>query len=298
MSTNVVHNKSGVVDFSPYCREIVVPTDQDKIRKLTDIHLTFFCKPTVSPLTDSQRFLGPVDIRLYINEYDVTEYLRELLAEEIRALPPVLVRTQYLKGVEKYLAFVQSYADPPPVTDDLDTATQYANMTDWGDAFQTLGLPDRTPQNALGWGGNLHAVNYIYQFIPILPISLGDVWDSFASDTGGNLPESLADFEQLVITTSQGPAPSIETIDTGLIPGGQLHYRLSYGFLNPLAPRLRNIAMELRQLSLTVLALQENYLDELTAGLHTVESNFTAHTAATTTALEELKDTVDNIAEP
>lgn len=292
MSTEVVANKSGCIDFTPYSREGVIPTDQDRIRKLNDIRLTLFSEPTLAPLVDAQRFVGPVDVRLYINEYDVTTYLRESLKEQIRGLPPALVRTQYLAGVQRYLSFVQSFADPPPVGGDLAIATTYAAMADWGNAFNSLG--DRT----LGWSGNLHALNFIFRFIPILPISLADVWERYVANAGGNPPETLSEFERLVITLSQGMAPSQGAIDPAVIPGGRLHYRLSYLYPNPLEPRLRAIAMELRQLSQIILALQTNYLDGLSAGLHTVEANFVAHTNATTAALQNLRNTVDQIAGP
>lgn len=292
MSAEIVAHKSGSVDFSPYSREATVPTEQDQIRKVTDIRLTLSTEPSLAPLIDTQRFVGPIDVRLYLNEHNVTEYLREGLKDQIRGLPPALVRSQYLNGVQRYIDFVQSFADPPPVGGDFATATAYASMSDWGDAFNNLG--DRT----LGWSGNLHVLNYIYRFIPILPISLAEVWDRYVATTGGTLPASLSEFEQLSITFSEGTAPSQGAINTALIPGGRLHYRLSYYYPNPLEPRLRAIAAELRHLSETILALQENYLDELAAGLHTVESNFVAHTNATTTALEDLKNTVDHIAGP
>lgn len=292
MSTEIVTNTSGCIDFTPYSREGLIPTDQDRIRKLSDVRLSLFSEPTVAPLLDSQRFVGPIDVRLYINEHDVSTYLREALKEQIRGLPPALVRTQYLAGVQRYLAFVQNFPDPPPVNDDFATATAYAAMEDWGNAFNSLG--DRT----LGWSGNLHALNFIFRYIPILPISLAGVWDKYVASAGGNPPEALSEFDRLVVTLSQGTAPSQGAIDTAVTPGGRLHYRLSYFYPNPLEPRLGAIAMELRQLSQNVLALQQNYLDGLSAGLHTVEANFVAHTNATTTALQNLRNTVEQIAGP
>lgn len=292
MGAEVFSYKTGFVDFNRFSRETTIPTAQDEVRRIIDINMSMFCEPTLAPLHVNNRFDGPEDLRLYINEHDVTAQLLDAFKDQIRLLPAPIVRASYLRGVEQYLGYVQSFPAPPPVSGDLAFAQSYSAMADWGDAFLRLG--DR----GVGWSGNLHIINYLYRFIPILPISLTIVWQKYRDAVDPSLPETLNGFDKLVIILSQGPSPSVSTASPSQTMGGRLTYQLRYVYPNPLDTRLRVIATELRNLSRTVFDLQTNYLDELAAGLQTVEANFVAHTNATVTALDELKDTVDHIAGP
>ena len=290
MGFEVTDTVTGHVDFSAYCREHMIATPLNKIRKIEEIELILYSTPTITPGTGVQPFGGGEDFRLYLNEHDLTECLLLELKQLIRAIPLPLVKSQYVLGVRQYLAFVNAYSDPPPVEDDLEFAMEYAEMADWGNAFEKLG--DRN----IGWSGNLHVLNFIYRFIPLLPVSLNDVWRRYRDIAEVTLPESISQFQHVRLTLSQGPAPSYANVTpSSFIPGGRLCFQIEYAYANPLQTALQQISSRLRNLANQLEDLRTNYLNELADGIHSIETSFDSYESSTTTALNQIKDSIDNI---
>ena len=291
MSLEVKRILAGHIDFSALSRELSVPVSTTDQRQLVDIELILYSQPSLHPLVQSQQFTGGEDFRLYLNEHDVTAALKSEINRLVSALPLTLVRSTYMRGVTQYIQFASAFDYiAPNVAHDATFAQQYAQMNDWDKKFDTLG--DRH----VGWSGNLHPLNFLYRFIPIRGISLADVWRTHLLAIGGNLPETLRDFDALQVTFAEGPAPSFVAIDTtNFWPAGRLYYQLELAHANPLGPTLKEIASKLRGLTYELETLRVNYLDPMSGQVQTLRTDLINHTDATRAALERLTQTVNNI---
>lgn len=293
MSAEVKRIISGHIDFSALCREYTIPLSTSDQRQLVEIELILYSLPAIAPLVDSHQLTGGEDFRLYINELNVTEALKQQLNLLASAIPPALIRQLYLKGVDRYLQYANAFS---PTYDsgvaDLAFAQQYAALNDWDRKFDTLG------SRQIGWSGNLHPLSYIYRFIPIRPISLSEVWTTYRNGNA-TLPEKLGDIENLKITFSEGGAPAYEVFDPkSFWPSGRLVYQLEMAYRNPLEPALKQIASRLRHLAQELETLRVNYLDPMSGDLQILRNDLDQNSSAVAQELDRLRSTVEQIAEP
>ena len=89
MPAAVRRTYSGVVDYSGTAREHTVVISQSGQIDLLDVELMFFALPSLNPPTASALLTGAKNIRLYLNEHDITASLADELKLEFRQSLPV-----------------------------------------------------------------------------------------------------------------------------------------------------------------------------------------------------------------
>jgi len=293
MGTDVLYSLKGTANFNPWMREHCCTIEDESLNTLTDISLRFWASPTNAPHIPSSAFIGVEDLRLYVNEHNVTPDVIAELQRLITPVPVAQLSAAYLLGTQRYLAFIRAYGTHnAQVAGDDAAAAAYAASGNWPSKLATLG------QRVIGWSGNLHIVNYIYKNIALRPVSLEAVWASYVRRTGAALPTSLKSLPRLRLLFSQGNPPSLGPIDTNFIPGGALNYQLDVKHVNPLASTLNNILQRLTALHLAIDSVRMNYLQPMDNQLSTIRTDVTTHNTAVTTQLNQLTNTVNNIAGP
>jgi hypothetical protein len=291
MAAEVKRIISGHVDFTAVCREHTIPLLTTDQRQLVDIDLILYSLPSLAPITPDQQLIGGQDFRLYFNDLNVTEALKQQLNLLVSAVPVLLVRQLYLAAANRYVQYASALGGGSGASD-LAFAQQYAALDDWDHKFDTLG--DRR----IGASGNLHPLSFIYRFIPIRPVRLSDVWTAHRNNNAA-LPEKLGDIENLHITFSEGPPPSFENFEPKtFLPAGRLIYQLELAYTNPLEPALKQIASRLRLLAQELETLRVHYLDPMASDLQTLRNDFEQNANTVTQELDRLRLTVEQIAGP
>lgn len=290
MPAPVKRTLSGEIDFSAYLREQSVAIATVDQGSLIDISCSFFTLPSFYEWKTGRELLGCEDVRLYISGSDVTSALKAEIQRLISVIPPDVVSKAYLTGANSYIDYVSKFgAYLADFGRDKQFATTYAADPDWAKKFSTLG--DRKA----GFMGNLHALSFLFRFIPLPPISLQAVWDGFNAKQGK--PSSgLAILSPLVVTFSQGPAPSYEAFDPAqFTPAGRLVYQLELSLKNPLEGALKEVSSRLTDISMQLEVIRTKYMDPNLTQIATVAEDLRLGNKTLADGLDTLKKTVDQI---
>ncbi len=292
MASEVYRTLCGEANFSPWYREHSVLIDDVMDKTIVDIELRFWASPTLQPTNPGAAFVGVQDMRLYMCGQDVTAALILELQALVQNIPVSVIRQRYQDGANSYLAFIRSFPSSAPlVANDDAIVTAIAADPNWAAKFSTLG--DRSQ----GWSGNLHPLNFLFRFIPMIPISLAKVWARYIAQSHSPLPADMSNLTlPLSIVLSEGVSPSVGSIDSSFIPGGCVRYQLDIKSQNPLLAQLNLVLSKLHDLQITMSTLQLNYLGPLDAQMAALNTELQAGDAALTASLNRLTTTVNNIA--
>lgn len=292
MATDVYRTLAGEAHFTPWYREREVLFHDIAISDLKEIEFRFHIGATIQPPNVGSAFVGAEDIRLYVNEHDVTPDVIAEVQRLVAKVPVDEIKRNYLECVQNYLRFIEAFGTHnEQVAGDWEFAQNYAESGMWPDKFTSLG--DRT----IGWSGNLHPLNFLHKLLPTA-LSLSAIWRSYVQRTGLQLPTKLSQLSSLLLTFSSGPCPTFDAIDPGFVPGGVLRYQFDLATENPLKESLRQIASRIRTLQRSLESVRLNYLDPLQADVQNIETEVTNGNTSLGQALDRLRTTVENIAGP
>lgn len=294
MAYEITKIYTGHVDFNPWCREYRLAVSPFEREGLQDILLTFYASPNVDPWNPSYEFLGGEDYRIYVNEHDVTSALVTELQHHVAAIPPQSLRDSYEAGARAYLRFLHNLDTESKygqiIAKDEQFIQQYVADPDWPRKFAKLG--DRS----VGWAGNLHPINFLFAYITVPQLSLQSIWSRFVGSAGKPLPARLADFSPLVITYSQGPAPSFsDVLPSKFIPAGRVVYSCECVYTNPLEPKLREISLRLRSVASYVEGLRTGYLTPIQSDVKVIGDDVRNGNVTVSETLDRLRKVVENI---
>ncbi|NIY81946.1 hypothetical protein [Vibrio hepatarius] len=291
MSAEVRAVMSGSIEFSALNRELVLPFDITRVSELTDVELQFYSAPSVMPLINSAQLTGGEDFRLYVNEHNVTASLIQELVISLDENTHDTLKMGYLKGAKAYISLGKAMNLPEDQLDsDWAFAQAYAEDDNWAAKLTKLG--DRS----IGWSGNLHCLNYLYRFMPIKPMSLQAIWKRHVNTFNINEPEEISSLPNLVLTFSEGGAPSFDIFDpTETLPSGRLVYQVESLHKNPLEPRLRQIASRLKTISRQMELQRVDYLTPIKTNTETAVHDIELGNEDSKKSLDRLTEAVKKI---
>ena len=195
MSAEVKRIFSGEHHFSPFLREKLVPFFQyDHL----DIDLILRVSYSDKGIAGNVSPVCTENLKVYLNEHDISDEIRLELIDAARLVPEPLFNSQYKLGVQKYTEQFDALSiKEVERSGDADFFANYLATSSLPDFFESLG--DRR----VGWGGNLHALCYVYSFIAIQPISIRNCWKRYVETHGLDLPDELDGLPRIVISSSR-----------------------------------------------------------------------------------------------
>ncbi|MEM6410165.1 MAG: hypothetical protein AAF683_01360 [Pseudomonadota bacterium] len=260
MAAEVKRIYHGAYDFSHLDREAVIILNSLDHRAIVDIDFMLYQEHGRHYSSPNSAPVGIEKLKIYLNDYEITDSVLSELVELLRVVPERTVREKYRVGVHKYTSFLDAVGERVDErSNDLEFFETYLETNTYEDFLNNFG------ERTVGWGGNLHITSFLYRFIPVQPISLKDVWQRFvAANPDLNPPESLAELPFVKLTLSHGPSPTIETIDgSEPWPSGRLNFHYEVSYKNPLEPRLRDIAKRIKQFNELLEIQRVNYLEPM-----------------------------------
>jgi hypothetical protein len=271
---------TGHIDFSDYSREatLLLPSEQ-----ALDVELRLHGLPNAIVLTELPTAVD--DVRVYLNGTDITAGVRSVATRHLSGLGASELKAQYLNGVRGRARLLGRIAPIAQHADLVSQAESYAAAWSMPALLSSLGT------RSVGWRGNAHVFNYLYDAIVLPPISLREAW-KYQSGIDGSEP----DLANITLTISHGPAASLTDAPiSGVPPLGRVAYTVTVVRRDPIGPVLREVAGRVRALAQQVDTIRTTYLNPLTAEFETLRGEVTISTAGLREALNRLKATVDQI---
>jgi hypothetical protein len=168
---------------------------------------------------------GCNDIRLYANDYDITEHYAAALRDIINSWDQTTATLAYRRALDRWLKFAGKLGaayGAPDLAAEKKRASELVATKPLSSLIAKLGDTNH------GWSGHLHILNFIHQFGLPYAISLTDVVHRFSAATG--TPISVLDVTQL--TVSSGRSPTLDSAYDLSVDKGRgavsLHFELRY----------------------------------------------------------------------
>jgi hypothetical protein len=290
MSFEVSRVIAGQVDYSAVNREYRINVPRDLVDAVVDLQLSFFGQPAMQPLLASQALTGCHDLRFYLNRQDISSQILKQLRASVARLGESAANVAYKAGADRYMDFVKRFGTLDQETASDATQLQQYLQLGWDKKLTRLG------DHTVGWSGNLHAINFLYSYIPLDPISISLAWKDFLSEHPQKLAVDLCDLGTIELCLSNGPAPSIEPFDPqAFIPTGRVRYYLEILSTNPLEKPINDIFNRLTLLNQELEALRVTYLQPIATQVSQVEADLKLSSSALIQELNNLAATVNNI---
>lgn len=319
--------------FEYYRQELTFELPQLDGDVLLNFHLRLYTTPTPSRALDSPGPVCPKDIRVYLNEHDLTESIVALLKDMLDANEAVC-RPAYVTALEKWLEMLAAYDTALELG--VDLAAERLRATELSTAAPLSSVIDELGSRTnFGFGGNLHIFNHLYRSVPVDNIDFGTVIEHF--NAAGNGPIDIRKLSEFRLTFSHGESHKIDgIIESPVDLGGELFADLTCEFNNPLNEviddlykRIQALWLELEYLADEVLPVVEridqtfysddsttphgepvrsvikhylvpidNELTRLTSELNTWRTRLTSHSSSVDDLerkVEELKQAVESL---
>jgi hypothetical protein len=195
------------------------------------------------------RGVFPNDIRVYIDNIEITPSVIVELQKKIASRNVADVQTQYKAALDARLRLETAFGAAYPGDTARDTALAAqlsANPT-------PSSLLNRLGDEQVGSGGSLHIFNFLYEQIIIDPISM---WDVVAThNASGGTPIDVKKLDAPRLTLSSGPC---RLFDPGFDPfkfvgQGSVRLRLMLSYHDPLEDRVKDLEQKLDRLQRQIL---------------------------------------------
>lgn len=237
--------------FAPYSfsHQLNVPFNDGEL--IQDIELQFWGEPgNYGP----QVGMFPSDIRVYVNEYDLTEHI---LAELLDALAERdESAAEYHSAMQEWFEIARqmgtSYGSPN-LEEEQAVIDQLSQESDFSILFSEFGKA-----TGYGWGGAFHPFNFIFKKIRISPISMRAVIDRHNKSNPDKTIEPLDAASAIFCTGLKGEVP-----DPLIMSRGRLQVFAELRYHNTLRDRVIEIEKQLDELRKQVLAELELISDSL-----------------------------------
>lgn len=275
------------INFTPLNREVQFPIQKSKNFQIKDIHLSLYTKPSLDPMISSYGLISPNDIRLYINDFNVSHLLFEEIIFNLKKLDKEYLIQAYKKGAEDYLKFASHFEhDQNKLTKDKELLEKYHNNIDWINDITSIG------ERRFGGGsGNMHPLSFLYRYIKVDTISLKNILTKNDIEF-----DTFFEKDSLILTFSTGPAPSQEEINPQVdITNGKLFVGITTEVINPLEKRLKQILSSLKVITRAIDTLRQEYLTPIYSLAKTNEQELKTSNKATKDTLEKINSNVSNI---
>ncbi len=199
------------------------------------------------PTTDSERIMGPDDIRLYFEDVDITAAYVEELKSVIDLQDQDLLRSQYANALDKWIELARALGAAYGGDAEAD-AVRAEELK----AVEPLsGLMDRLGNHDAGYSGYLHLFNFLHADCNVPPVSIRKVITRY-NDAAGT--EVLNSQDLRVLTLSSGPCRLFEDGWTPSAVGGTIYFRADLRYHNELVDRIAALEERLDEL--------EEFVDE------------------------------------
>ncbi|WP_417799196.1 hypothetical protein [Tenacibaculum sp.] len=275
------------INFTPLNREVQFPVQKSKNFQIKDIHLSFYTKPSLDPMISSYGLISPNDIRLYINNLNVTDLLFEEIIFNLKKLNKEYLIQAYRKGAKNYLKFASHFEhDQAKLIKDKELLEKYYNNIDWINDISSIG------ERRFGGGsGNMHPFSFLYRYIKIDAVSLKNILTKIDVEF-----DSVFEDDSITLTFSTGPAPSQEEINPQVdITNGKLFVGITTEVINPLEKRVKQILSSVKVIARAIDTLRQEYLTPLYSLAKTNEQELKTSNKATKDTLEKINSNVSNI---
>lgn len=276
------------ITFTPLRRKHVIFIPD--AARLDDIELSCFGCPNVDPSVRDKIFVGPNNIRWLLNNVDITDALLSVLANGMKSLPPALLKSSYLKGVEDNLALISLVG--------LTIGVDVEDLRSKAQRFAQEGLEKlmtKFGDRSVGWSGILHPVLYLFHAIPIAPISLSSVWQLHISSAPGQYEKELRALALQQIQITQGLSADGKIDPAEALPFGLLRYGMTSVHENPLKKPLEDIAQRLKQIDVQLEEMRVSYLGPAQDALAQASAEADSGLTACRTSLDDIREMVVNL---
>lgn len=239
-----------------------------------------------APFIASDDFSGksPNNVRIYYhyrvglnaenqekeNEF-VADITDSIISEMKRLLDldQVKYRSQFKEALDEWLFTVKKLGAQYPGGDifesEIPIAQRLKNLQPLSRNLELLG------DQRIGWGGNLHILNFLYSYIDLPPLSLSSVIRHH--NLNSNPQISLNSLAQAKLTFSSGRCrkfiPHIDWLESELILGGAITIRLEYQYLDPLVQKVATLGLRVDDCETQITSL-EQMLSELSEKLSSI----------------------------
>lgn len=288
---------SGEVIFGTTLREHSIPIVTDN--EIDDIYLTLYSFPSNLP---GQEGYKREDYRLYICGYNVTDALKAVIKDNVKEMNLESIKKQYNEGAQsninllKGLGIIKTSEEAKVA---LTRAQNYANSGNWQYEFETLGDRKYGSDKDQEYVHILYPFSFLYRFIQFPSISLVKVWKIFISKQHEPLPQTFLELAPLVVTFSEGPAPSGKGAFEGTFdPAGGLVYTMELSLNNPLDNVLKRIQKSLTVISGQIETIRTDYLDSIENEIPKMKEDIVIANNGLQNGLKRLIDTVNEIKGP
>lgn len=281
-------DRAETLTFSTLRRRYSLPIHDAQALRLDDVELTCFGQPNFDPMISAELFTGPDDVRWYLNDVDVTSALLEELRSRVAAVPAARLQSQYLEGVEYYLALLVDAAVGVDVSALREQARELAKR---GLANLLTKFCDRT----VGWSGVLHPAFYVYSAIPLEPLSLSAVWQRHLNISKSASPKELRDIPLVHLLVCQRWSPKGGVDKTTGPPLGVVRCSISSLYENPLRKPIEEFAQRLKQLDVQLEELRVSYLGPAQDALSEAGIEAKAGLSACLSAIGDVREMIGKI---
>ncbi|MDO8770864.1 MAG: hypothetical protein Q7K57_19580 [Burkholderiaceae bacterium] len=286
----VRRDTSSTLMFSALRRRHVIAVHDATALRLEDIELRCFGQPNLDPTIRDHLFTGPDDVRWFLNDVDITSALLQEMREKVLSLPAAELRRSYLEGVEYYLGLLSVLGVGIGV--DVDATRKHARELVDQDLSK---LFTKFCDRSVGWSGLLHPTFYVYQTIPIEPLSLTAVWHRHLKDSGSSAPRELRDVPVKHLQVCQRWTPSGGQEAPTNIALGWVSCSLSAAYENPLRKPLEEFAQRLKQIDIQLEGLRVSYLGPAQDALSEARIEAESGLKACQSAIDEAKGLIEKI---
>lgn len=283
----VRRDRAATLTFTPLQRKHSIYINDAQSLNIEDLEITCWGQPNVDPTIRDHLFVGPNDVRWYINNEDITSALLDELKAKLASIPKEDLEVQYMAGVEGYLETMKLIEE--------SLGVNVSELRQLARELAKQGLPqlltkfcDRT----VGWSGILHPAFYIFRDISISPISLTSVWQRHQTSEGKDPNQTLKEIPLRKLSICQGWSPSGGLSSTDPYSLGQVDYVVTSIYANPLRKPLEEFAERLKQIDAQLEQLRVSYLGPTQDALSEATIEAKNGLDACKSALEDIRTTV------
>jgi hypothetical protein len=237
------------LDFGSLCHEHIIAFPLEDRTNLEFV----WCQingSARSPGLAVARAVFPNDIRVFIDEVEITPSVIIELQKKIRARDVADVQREYKRGLDAWIRLATAYGNIYP-GDAAKDAAQAAELSKTPDPSSLL---NRLGDVQVGSGGSLHIFNFLYEHINIDPVSM---WDVVATHNAtAATPIDVKQSKNPKLTLSSGPCRlfggDFDPVKFGA--QGNVRLRMILSYHDPLDDRVTELERKLDRLQKQILA--------------------------------------------
>lgn len=251
------------VIFEPFRSQLQIPIPRANKELIVDAYLAIQTRLDVAPkhvATISPEAAN--DVRIYVDEGDVTTYYLKALTELLDPLDQDVLAKQYLTAMSSFIEYADAMGN---AYDGLIPSLKKA-ATKLAATRPVSSLLTRIGNETHGHKGHLHILNFLYGAIPAPEVSLARIFQLYNKDHPGS-PLSSVNMGRL--TFSSGPSFTIDAPAwqaTRPPPRGALAVTLTLQLHDPLEDEVARLRDLLQQLQDEITDALTSIADSLSMG--------------------------------